>query len=119
VVAAAVRRIATLRPDGVPLRVPEAGVGTGATAARVIPALSGFALDYLFTDVSRFFLDKAERTFQDYPAVRFGLFGINTEHRSQGLRPNSFDVVICTGALNDALDGCLRHPGQTGYRTRR
>lgn len=105
VAAAAVRRIASARPNGVPLRVLEVGAGTGATTACVIPALSGFALDYLFTDVSRLFLDHAEKTFQDAPAVRFGLFDINAEHRSQGLRPNSFDVVICTGALNDAFGG--------------
>ncbi|MGH3768529.1 MAG: amino acid adenylation domain-containing protein [Pseudonocardiaceae bacterium] len=104
VVAATVRRIAAVAPGGVPLRVLEVGAGAGATSAHVIPALSGRAVDYLFTDVSPFFLNEAATTFRHHPWVRFDLFDLNAAFRAQGLRPSSFDVIICTGALSIAMD---------------
>lgn len=110
VVAATVRNIANVQPGGIPLRVLEVGAGTGATSTRVIPALSGRPVDYLFTDVSQFFLNEAGKTFRHHPWVRFDLFDVNADSRAQGLRPNSFNVVICTGALSAAVDvkGALR-----------
>ncbi|MFS8104531.1 class I SAM-dependent methyltransferase [Lentzea alba] len=80
---------------GRPLRVLEVGAGTGATTERVLPELEGS--DYLFTDVSKFFLDQARERF---PGLRYALYDIN----SDGQLDEEFDVVIGGGVLNAAVD---------------
>ncbi|MFF2081295.1 amino acid adenylation domain-containing protein [Kitasatospora sp. NPDC058162] len=87
-----------------PLRVLEAGAGTGGTTEAVLAALAGCGCDYLFTDVSPFFLPEARARFGDRPGVRFGLFDVDGDHRAQGLAPNSFDVVLAAGVLENARD---------------
>ncbi|MET7641806.1 amino acid adenylation domain-containing protein [Streptomyces sp. NPDC005438] len=101
--AAAVRRVA----DGVgerPLRVLEVGGGIGAATGPVLDALGDRPVQYLFTDVSEYFLTDARERFGARPGVRFGLFDMNRDPRAQGLLPNSFDVVLSAGALNNARD---------------
>lgn len=78
-----------------PLRVLEAGGGTGATTEQVLPVLEGS--DYLFTDVSKYFLDQARERF---PGARFAVYDIN----SDGQLDEEFDVVIAGGVLNAAVD---------------
>lgn len=104
-VAEAVRRIAEATPA--PVRVLEIGAGVGGTSADVIAALDGHAADYLFTDVSTFFLDEARQRFGDRPWVRYGLFDLNTDPRDQGMAPNSFDVILCANVLHNS-----RHAGR-------
>ncbi|MEQ4715487.1 amino acid adenylation domain-containing protein [Nonomuraea sp. B19D2] len=87
-----------------PLRVLEAGAGTGATSAAAIPMLTGFDVDYYFTDLTPFFLPEAREEFREHPWVRFGLFDLDQDFRAQGLAPNSFDVVLCAGVLNSTID---------------
>lgn len=77
-----------------PLRVLEVGAGTGATTERVLPVLDGS--DYLFTDVSTYFLDQARHRF---PGARFAVYDINA-----GQLDEEFDVVIAGGVLNAAVD---------------
>ncbi|ANN15485.1 non-ribosomal peptide synthetase [Amycolatopsis orientalis] len=84
-----------------PLRVLEAGAGTGATTSAVLPMLEGFDVDYLFTDLTPFFLTPAR---EEFPRARFGLFDLDQEFRAQGYAPNSFDVVLCAGVLNSTRD---------------
>ncbi|SDL60726.1 non-ribosomal peptide synthetase [Nonomuraea jiangxiensis] len=99
------RRIAA-RHEG-PLRVLEAGAGVGGTSAQMIPALAEFDVDYLFTDVSSFFLTEARKRFGDLPWVRYGLFDINEDFREQGYAPNDFDVILCANVLHNS-----RHAGR-------
>ncbi|MFI6688547.1 class I SAM-dependent methyltransferase [Streptomyces sp. NPDC050485] len=86
------------------LRILEVGAGTGATSEVLLPALSGMDVDYLYTDVSRYFLDAAAEYLAPYPWVRTGLFDIDEPPREQGLAPHSFDVVVGGGVLNAARD---------------
>jgi len=97
--AAVLNRIAAAHTGG-PLRILEVGAGTGATTDAVLPMLAGHEIDYVFTDVSPFFLSEARERFGEHPGVRFGLFDLDQDHRSQGFAPNSFDVVLCAGVLN-------------------
>jgi pyochelin synthetase len=112
-VAAVVSEIAAAHPAGQPLRVLEVGAGTGATTETAVQALTATGrggLDYLFTDVSGFFLDMA-RTRLALPAwVRFGTLDVDEDPRGQGYRPCSVDVVIAAGVLNNArnADDTLR-----------
>ncbi|WP_437810726.1 methyltransferase [Sorangium sp. So ce1078] len=97
-----VSRIAKEWPGQRPIRLLEVGAGTGATSESLLPELSGVDVDYLYTDVSRYFLDQAAPRLAGHPAVRFGLYDINVAPREQGFAPNSFDVIIGGGVLNAA-----------------
>ncbi|NYZ14610.1 amino acid adenylation domain-containing protein [Azospirillum sp. RWY-5-1] len=92
------------RPGRGPLRVLEVGAGVGGTSAALIPALADLEVDYLFTDVSRFFLNRAAEVFADHAFVRTGLFDINADPREQGHRPNSQDVIVACNVLHNATD---------------
>lgn len=102
--AALINRLASSRDTGSPLRVLELGAGTGATSAAIAPLLDGLAVDYLFTDMTAFFLPEARKRFGEYPWMRFGLMDLNQDYRAQGLAPNSADVVLCAGMLNSTAD---------------
>lgn len=87
-----------------PLRILEVGAGTGATTEKVLKALEGFEVDYLFTDVTPFFISGAKTRFGQFPGMRFGIFDIDEDYRVQGLAPNSFDIVLAAGVLENACN---------------
>lgn len=103
IVRAVLGRVAEQYTGG-PLRVLEAGAGVGGTSAELIPELAGHHVDYLFTDLSKFFLDQAAERFAGHPWVRYGLFDINADYRAQGYEPNSFDVILCANVLHNSHD---------------
>lgn len=112
-VRALVGRLAASWTGNAPLRLLEVGGGTGATTRVVLPALAGLPVDYLFTDLSRFFLDPAAAWQQPYPFVRRGLYDIDKPPEAQGMQRQSLDIIISGGALNaarntDASIGWLR-----------
>ncbi|GCB44746.1 non-ribosomal peptide synthetase [Streptomyces sp. NL15-2K] len=100
-VIAAVRAIAAGQPER-PLRILEVGAGIAGTSSDLIPALAEFEPDYLFTDISEFFLSEARGKFADYPWVRYGRFDINADARSQGMLPNTADVILCANVLHNS-----------------
>ncbi|MEU3550310.1 amino acid adenylation domain-containing protein [Streptomyces longwoodensis] len=95
---------------GRPFRVLEVGAGVGATTDQIVPALataaraSGMEPDYLFTDVSHFFLNEVRGRFAAHPWLRYGLFDFNDGYRTQGFRPQSFDMIVIANALHNARD---------------
>ena len=91
------------RPDR-PLRVLEVGAGVGGTTVDVLDALRWVPLDYLFTDVSTFFLTDARRRFADRSGLRYGLFDINADATAQGVEKGSLDVVLSANVLHNAHD---------------
>lgn len=102
----AVRAAAT---DGEQLRVLEIGAGVGGTSAALIPALADLDVDYQFTDISRFFLNRAEQVFHAHPFVRYGTLDINESLREQDYSPNTVDAVVACNVLHYARDlpGCI------------
>ncbi|MDH6351182.1 non-ribosomal peptide synthetase [Brevibacillus sp. 1238] len=92
------------RHEGKPLRILEVGAGTGATTGNVLQALEGYPIEYVFTDVAPFFIPGAKQRFAKYPHVSFGVFDVDQDYRAQGLSPNSFDVVLAAGVLENARD---------------
>jgi SAM-dependent methyltransferase len=94
------RRCATL-PH--PARVAELGAGIGGTTAAVLPALAGQPVDYLFTDVSRYFLDTARERFGD--TARYALLDVNNPaHLGAGPLPaGSADIVLAANVLHNAV----------------
>jgi pyochelin synthetase len=84
-----------------PLRVLEVGGGVGATTEAVLDALAGRPVEYLFTDVSLFFLTHARDRF---PTVRTALVDIDTPLDPAIVPDSGFDVVVAGGVLNNARD---------------
>ncbi|MFR9728079.1 methyltransferase [Saccharopolyspora sp. MS10] len=86
------------RTRAAPLRVLELGGGVGGSTRTVLDALGEAPTDYLFTDVSRFFLDLAESAF---PEVRTGLLDINSDLAGH---TEKHDLVIAANVLHNAVD---------------
>ena len=88
---------------------PEIGAGTAAATRSIVDALAplveaGARIDYLFSDVSSYFLAAARERFAAYPWMRFVRFDMNAPSDAQGIAPHSIDVTISSGALNNARD---------------
>lgn len=111
--AAAIRQIAENRPGRAPLRILEVGAGGGGTTASLVAALSGRDVEYMFTDLSQFFLNQARGRFQAYPWMRFGLLDLDECYLKQGFAPNSFDVIVAGDVLH-----ATRHVGHALQRIR-
>ncbi|BBB92142.1 MAG TPA: bifunctional Gfo/Idh/MocA family oxidoreductase/class I SAM-dependent methyltransferase [Methylomusa anaerophila] len=91
------------------LRILEIGAGTGATTDAVVHRLKTAVSerlkpDYLFTDISNFFLAQARERFKDCPWMRFQIVDIDKNLIEQGVKPASTDIVIAAGMLNNARD---------------
>ncbi|MGO9959457.1 MAG: AMP-binding protein, partial [Solirubrobacteraceae bacterium] len=100
--AETIREIAGDRPGG--LRVLEVGGGIGGATLDLVAALSMAQFDYLFTDLSRFFVNLARERLAGAQGVRFGAYDLNLATREQGLVPNSFDVVVAADVLHSTVD---------------
>ncbi|OLF53662.1 siderophore biosynthesis protein [Pseudomonas chlororaphis] len=87
-----------------PLRVLEVGAGTGATTQALLPALAPAAVDYLCTDVSRYFSEQAAERLAAWPWVRHGVFDIDRPALEQGYASQSWDLIVAGGVLNAARD---------------
>jgi pyochelin synthetase len=85
-----------------PLRVLEIGAGVGGTSRALIPALAEFPVDYLYSDVSPFFLNEARERHADTPWVRYGLFDLNHDYVTQGLTAGGWDVIVASNVLHNA-----------------
>lgn len=99
-VCALVDRIVSLS-DG-PIRLLEVGAGVGGTSMELIPKLDKRSVEYLFTDVSQYFLNEAEKKLKQFPWVKYGLFDINTDHVPQGIEPNSCNIILCANVLHNS-----------------
>ncbi|MCA1701891.1 MAG: methyltransferase, partial [Actinobacteria bacterium] len=89
-----------------PVRVLEVGAGTGATTAAVLRRLAqaGIEVDYLYSDVSGFFLNEARLRFQDWPGMRYATVDLDADLRGQGVAPHSADLVIAGDVLHATGD---------------
>jgi NADPH:quinone reductase-like Zn-dependent oxidoreductase/SAM-dependent methyltransferase/acyl carrier protein len=107
----AVARALTDLPEGRIVRILEIGGGTGGMTAYVLSCLPSHCTEYVFSDVSKLFLDKAEQKFHDYPFVRYQLLDIENDPLQQGYEPHSFDLVLASDVLHATKDlrGSLRN----------
>jgi amino acid adenylation domain-containing protein len=98
-VAAALAR----RPAGRPLRILEVGGGTGATTQAVLGLLPTDC-EYVFSDVSPLFLQRAATRLPARPGLRFQALDLEREPAEQGLVPGSFDLVLAANVLHATQD---------------
>ncbi|MDF2636138.1 MAG: thiaz-red: thiazolinyl imide reductase, partial [Pelosinus sp.] len=90
------------------LRIVEIGAGTGATTDEVLPRLREKAreleLSYLFTDVSNYFVFAARNKYQNYPWMKYQVVDIDTDFQEQNLEPNSAEIIIAAGVIDNSYD---------------
>lgn len=83
-------------------RILEIGAGVGGVSIDLIEALKIYNVEYLFTDISRSFLNEAQERFKKYPWVKFGLYDINIDYWKQDIPTSYFDVILCNNVLHNA-----------------
>jgi acyl transferase domain-containing protein len=93
------------RSEGTPLRILEIGGGNGFLTRQVAKALAGKNVEYVFTDISRAFVDRARlwAAGEGLDRMKFGIFDITRDAASQGLR-EPFDVVLALDAVHATKD---------------
>jgi len=85
-----------------PLRILEIGAGTGGTTVGLLPELADFEVEYLFTDISQFFINEAQNRFEEYPWVSYGLYDLNKDYWVQNLKAASWDIIICSNVIHNS-----------------
>jgi acyl transferase domain-containing protein/NADPH:quinone reductase-like Zn-dependent oxidoreductase/NAD(P)-dependent dehydrogenase (short-subunit alcohol dehydrogenase family)/SAM-dependent methyltransferase/acyl carrier protein len=100
----AVASALTHLPQGRTVRVLEIGAGTGGMTTYVVSSLPSNCTEYVFSDVSKFFLDKAEQKFHDYPFLKYQLLDVEKDPLQQGYEPHSFDLVLASNVLHGTKD---------------
>ena len=88
--AAAIEALDRSASNGGMLRVLEIGAGTGGTTASLLPALPADRTQYVFTDVSDVFIDRARRRFGQYQFVSYSRFDLERDPSEQGICTREF-----------------------------
>ncbi|HJO92245.1 MAG TPA: SDR family NAD(P)-dependent oxidoreductase [Victivallales bacterium] len=81
-------------------RILEIGAGTGGTTTALLDKLPKDRVEYIYTDISQFFLDQAEEKFSGYPFVHYQLFNIEKDLTEQDIDLHAFDIIIATDVLH-------------------
>ncbi|MGW7202800.1 SDR family NAD(P)-dependent oxidoreductase [Streptomyces sp. NPDC054837] len=108
-VARAVHGFAAARlaaQPGRPVRIVEAGAGTGGTTDRVLQLLATLGpdaarVDYRYTDISASFFRAAEREFggRGVP-LRFDVLDLEADPATQGFAPGCADLVLAANVVH-------------------
>lgn len=96
-----------LRTQNSTLKVLEIGAGTGATTDRVRELLhdvygDAVPLQWLFSDLSRYFLVNAQQRYGHLPWLSTALIDIDRPITQQGVAADSQDLLVMAGVLNNA-----------------
>lgn len=91
-------------PSGGKVRILELGAGTGGTTSFVLPDLPTEQTEYVFTDISPFFLTAAEKKFRDIHFIKYRLLDIEKDPKTQGFEPHQFDFVLAANVLHATKD---------------
>lgn len=86
------------------VEILEIGAGVGGTTIPVVSNLENYDLSYWFTDVSNFFLNNAREKFEKYDFMNYQLFDINKNCEEQGVKENTFDLILCANVLHNSIN---------------
>lgn len=95
----------------------ELGAGVGASSDPLIRALTEKGITpfcYLYTDLSRFFLNSAEKRYADITYMKYACMDVNKDLLHQGAGVDHYDLVLANGVLNNSV-----HIGKTLSSIRR
>lgn len=81
------------------LTILELGGGTGATTEKIIADIKFDK--YIFTDISRYFIEKAKNNFFKYKNIEYGNIDIDNEGSYKQVK-SKVDLIIAVGVLNNA-----------------
>ena len=95
---------ATAATAGRPLRLLEVGAGTGGATSAVLPRVSTNMAEYTFTDISPFFLARAQESFGAYGFMRYKPLNIEHEPLQQGFAAQSYDCIIAANVVHATAD---------------
>jgi 3-oxoacyl-(acyl-carrier-protein) synthase/thioesterase domain-containing protein/SAM-dependent methyltransferase/acyl carrier protein len=106
--ALAATLVASLRAATDEPRILEIGAGTGATSEVVLDAVRAAGLtprEYCYTDISRAFLDHAQRSYsQANPFLTYRLLDVERPVAEQEIPVHGYDVVIAANVLHATRD---------------
>lgn len=96
-----------IKEKGKNINILEVGAGIGATSKVVINKINNdmyFNGKYIFSDISRFFLNYSKKNYNKYPFIEFKDINIDNDIVKQGIEEESIDIIIAAGVLNNAKD---------------
>ncbi|WP_182887383.1 type I polyketide synthase [Microbispora sp. H10885] len=101
---ALVEQIVRRWPADRPLRVLEAGAGTGGTTAMLLPVLPADRTRYLVTDRAEAALPRLRQRFAGFDFVDYAVLDLDADPAGQGLTAGGFDLVVAANSLHLARD---------------
>ncbi|WP_424100296.1 methyltransferase [Moorena producens] len=86
-----------------PIRILEIGAGTGGVTGILLEKLASLAeqIEFWFTDISSVFTRYGESKFKEFSWVKYQTFDIEKSLDAQGIKSESFDVVIANNVLHN------------------
>ncbi|MEM7278208.1 MAG: SDR family NAD(P)-dependent oxidoreductase [Pseudomonadota bacterium] len=103
-VGLAVEKCVAHTPDDRKLRILEIGAGTGSTTSQVLEHCDPNNTEYVFTDLSPLFLERAQERFDNYTFVRYEIYNVEESAAEQGLELGQFDIIIAANVLHATSD---------------
>ncbi|MGW0533152.1 KR domain-containing protein [Streptomyces sp. NPDC003032] len=96
-------------PADRPLRILEAGAGTGGATGWLLEVLPPERTQSVFTDISAAFFPRARARFRSYDFVDYRTLDLDRGLEEQGFTPGSFDLVVAHNVPHAAKDlrACL------------
>lgn len=85
-------------------RILEIGAGVGGTTTTVLEGLDVDNIRYCFTDVSQFFLNKAQNVYNKYDFIDYKILDINKDYDAQGFAESTYDVILCANVLHNSTN---------------
>ncbi len=87
------------------IRIIEIGGGTGGITRGILPILKDRNVEYVFTDISPTFLERAKERFSDYgPMMSYALLNIELPPQNQKQPAHGYDIVIAANVLHATAD---------------
>jgi SAM-dependent methyltransferase/acyl carrier protein len=95
-----VEEVVRLAPQGKKIRILEIGAGFGIATVHILPTLPAKLTEYVYTDISAYFLQEAQEKFAQYLFVSYGLLDIEKDPHAQGYEWHDFDIIIAANVLH-------------------
>jgi len=86
------------------IRVLDMGAGFGTTTSAILGEFPADRTEYYFTDISKLFLQLAEKNFAQYKFLKTGILNMDLDPFGQGYKAGSFNMIIATNLIHNTKD---------------